>query len=56
VAPWFGAIIAALFGIFTIYAGLALAVALFHPEARNRRQAAEVFGQLLRAVFFRRSR
>jgi hypothetical protein len=56
VTPWFGPIIGAVLGIFTIYAGAALAVALFHPDARTRRHAAALFGQVLRVVFFRRTR
>lgn len=53
---WFAAVIAAVLGAFTIYTGVALAVALFHPDARTRRQATEILGQLLQAVLPRRQR
>jgi hypothetical protein len=40
-------LVAAVLGMFTLYTGVALAVALFHPDAGNRRHAAAVLRQLL---------
>ncbi|MEV0396335.1 hypothetical protein [Polymorphospora rubra] len=51
--PWFGVVLAAVSGAFTVYTGVALAAALFHPDAATRREAAKMFRQLLQVVRFR---
>ena len=49
-------VVAFVLGAFTVYAGVAMAVALFHPDARRRRRAAVMFRQVLHAIFPRRAR
>jgi hypothetical protein len=50
--PWAAAVVAA----FTAYVGVALAVALFHPDPIHRGHAAQVLDRLLTALQFRRPR
>ena len=51
-APW----VAAIFAAFTAYVGVALAVALFHPDPGRRGHAARVLDRLLSALQLRRPR
>ena len=47
--PWVAAVAAVIVGLFTIYVGAAVAVALFHPKAATRRHALDILRVLLRA-------
>jgi hypothetical protein len=51
--PWFVAVICAVLGTFTIYIGVALAVALFHNDPAVRCQAAAILRHLLQAILLR---
>jgi len=54
--PWLGVLLAASSCMLTVYAGLALAVALFHPRGDVRRAAERLFEQLLNVLILRRPR
>ena len=54
--PWLGVLLAAISCMLTVYAGLALAVALFHPQLEARRAAERLFEQLLNVLILRRPR
>lgn len=51
--PWFVAVVCAVLGTFTIYSGVALAVALFHREPVVRCQAAAILRHLLQVILLR---
>ena len=53
---WLGVLLAASSCMLTVYAGLALAVALFHPRGDVRRAAERLFEQLLNVLILRRPR
>jgi hypothetical protein len=46
--PWFAGVVAAILAVFTIYIGIALAAALFHPEPAVRSHASQIVIHLLR--------
>lgn len=53
-APWVLGAVTVILGLFAIYVGVAVAVALFHPKAAARRHALDTLRVLLR-VFGGRS-
>jgi hypothetical protein len=49
-ASWLAVVVAGVVGVFVVYVGLAVVVALFHRDEKARKHAVSVLRMLLKAV------